>query len=62
MVWVLFLFFFNTQPLRPADTDKIANLAHHSKSLGTAVLVHKTVFSMLAFAVFHIRTVKRAVG
>jgi len=38
MVWVLFLFFFNTQLLRPADTYKIANLAHHSKSLGTAEL------------------------
>jgi len=38
MLCVLYLFVFDTQKVRPADADKIANLAQHPKSLGTAGL------------------------
>jgi len=31
---------FNSQTVRPIDTDKVDNLAQHPKSLGTAALDH----------------------
>jgi len=38
-VWIFALFFFSMRKaVRPADTDKVANLAQHPKRLGTAGL------------------------
>ena len=48
MLFVCFfvLFFSMHKSVRPADTDKVANLAQHLKSLGTAAL-HKVTSSVV---------------
>jgi len=38
MLYLLFLFFSIGKLVRPVDADKIANLAQHPKSLGTAAV------------------------
>jgi len=43
------LFFSMHKTVRPADTDKVANLAQHPKRLGTAALARVCAFLVLVW-------------
>jgi len=39
--WIFILFFSMHKTVRPADIDKVANLAQHPKSLGTTAIGYR---------------------